>query len=177
MTGGGPEWKTRIYRYMAEDLADGEWHYLEPLLALVGRLVPPGRALRAREADRLRKSRDGARPVSHEDMIRRGARRVVRDEMLGVRPDRPFEIRVNDDGVSQIRMIKLPAAIRGDRRREQYLRAPFDGLADHFKAMGLTYAMSEVQASAHELGFHLTTCPEDCRLVRLAPRPVPTDEE
>lgn len=178
-----PSYQDQIHRYLSEELADGDWHLLEPLVAAASRLVPPGLALRRRERDRLRKKQTTVvKVVSNDEAIRRGSRRVVRDDVLGARPDLPYEIRRNDDGSSDIRMIKLPGVVRGDRAREQALRGTLDGLADHFTAAGLTYAAEQVQLAAHEIGFHLNTCPDGCRLVRVSSRkytPIepPTDEE
>lgn len=166
-----PSFQDQIHRYLAEELADGDWHPLEPILAMTTRLVPPGLALRRRERNRLRKKQtDVVHVVSSEEAIRRGARRVVRDDVLGRRPDRPYDIRINDDGSSDIKMTKLPGVVRGDRLREQQLRGTLDGLADHFTAAGLAYAAEQVQLAAHEVGFHLNSCPSGCRLVRVVTR-------
>ena len=69
-------------------LADGSWHTRDELIAKAGVLIPPGRAMRARDKDLKRlqdKSRaagklPGGKPVrSHDYQIAVGRKRIIVD--------------------------------------------------------------------------------------------------
>lgn len=71
-----------------EVLADGEWRTLDELVRAAGPLVPPGRAARWAEADRVRsnaKTSAALRPrVRPADEIAVGRRDIVRRSMRGL---------------------------------------------------------------------------------------------
>jgi len=65
-------------------LADGEWHSLTELTARAGKHIPPGRAVREREQDRIRqKARNPAAayhydmPITVEAQVATGRRRMI----------------------------------------------------------------------------------------------------
>lgn len=165
------------HRYLYEQLHDEQWHPLEPLLVQMMRWVPPGVAMRRtkgeRQANRKRREQAGT-PISTASpaaswhatdlMLRVGARRVAWD-IVGATKG-PYETKQQADGTALVRLLRTPAVIRGDRNRAEQLRPAFDGLADHFTAVGLPDAAEQIQLTAHEFGFHLRTCPADCSLTR-----------
>ena len=66
---------------LARILADGEWHDVSDVRAELERLVPPGRAYRRGEADRLAKTTAGGPRVrgDFDDAINSGARDIADD--------------------------------------------------------------------------------------------------
>lgn len=64
---------------MAKHIADGRWYSLDEVLGVGARAVPPGRAIQMRERDRARLNTGvgPTRPVTDEQRIATGARRVA----------------------------------------------------------------------------------------------------
>lgn len=94
-----------------ELLADGNWHELEPLLNELAKLVPPGRALRRNENARLKARNQGPAmrtyPRSKDYLIASGARRIVREALLGTNSKTWIE-RETQNGRSVVRLRPRP---------------------------------------------------------------------
>lgn len=91
-------WRSRVH----EILADGEWHVLDEVVRDAMRFVPPGKAYRAAEANRLRQY-SGPRVRGDEtDAIRSGQRQLVTGTLYqGTRTGRLERKRL--DGVDMLR--------------------------------------------------------------------------
>lgn len=171
------------HRYLYEQLRDGDWHPMEPLLRQVARWVPPGIALRRVERERVTqreryvRRRGGdppsrARQAGEDDrrvMIASGQRRIARDLVKAASQNNTkqrsaYEVKKDQDGVYLMRMVALPWVIRGDQARAVLLRPAFDSLAGTLAAHGLPEMVREAQLTAHEFGFHLATCSPNCSL-------------
>jgi hypothetical protein len=80
-------------------LADGEWHSLDELLAKVGHLITPGRAMRRRERDRVLLLRRTPGPPmrpprldrSPEYLLAVGRRAILRDAIKQTTESRVVE--------------------------------------------------------------------------------------
>lgn len=115
---GGPPANPLMMR-LFELIDDGEWHEVEPLLREVGKMIPPGQAIRRAE---LRRRNSGhatplerRRPVSEERQIVSGQRSFARDTINSARTH--VEVKFDEDGVEHIRMLSLPPRVRRDRAR------------------------------------------------------------
>lgn len=167
------------HRRIYELLRDGKWHDLDPIIADVGQLVPPGMAIRRAEESRRGSSQYDSRglkaeevgprkrPRTTEQLIRFGRRAIVYPILSPKHEAGPFERRDLADGRRQVRMVRKSRFIIADELRAEKLRPPFSALAATFAAQGHDYAAEQVQLTAHEYGFHLSSCPADCSLVRL----------
>ena len=68
-------WRIRL----AARLADGEWHDLDELAADAGALIPPGRGLRANEANRARLTPNPrSQPLPVDARVASGRRAIIR---------------------------------------------------------------------------------------------------
>jgi hypothetical protein len=108
---------------LTELLEDGEWHRLDQVIREVGKLIPPGRAVRQAESDRLAAGGPPQRkvPLPVERQIESGRRTIVRS-MLGYAGGRYFEVdprprggvRASPD--TRVRMKEVPASVARDRK-------------------------------------------------------------
>lgn len=171
------------HRYLYEQLADGSWHPMEPLLRQVARWVPPGQALRRVERDRVTQRERyvrgrgvepprRARQVGEDDrrtMIETGQRRIARDlvkaaSQNSTKQRSAYEVKKDANGRYLMRMVTVPWVIRGDQSRAGQLRPAFESLAATLAANRLPAMVRQVQLTAHEFGFHLSTCSPHCSL-------------
>lgn len=110
---GGPPASPLVMK-VCELLDDGEWHDVEWLIREVGKLVPPGQAIRRAELRRKQNARDAPaerqRPYNEDRQIASGRRSFVRDAINSSREH--FET----DG-QRIRMLSLPSRVKRDRAR------------------------------------------------------------
>lgn len=165
-----------LHRRAAELLIDGKWHDRELVYREVGKLVPPGIAMRKmvsirRDSNTRTETKRQRLGISHdptkshrtpggiEDSLRSGSRAVVRDTLYTT----AYETRGN-----QIRLVALPRVVRGDRHRGEVLLPVLNTLADTFNTQALPRAAELVRLVAHDNGLHLTLCPPDCVLGGLA---------
>jgi hypothetical protein len=157
-----------FHRRLHELIGDGQWHDVEPVIRDLTKLVPPGVAIRYNERNRRKAGGAGpeqrVRPIAPEDAIRAGARGLI-NATIGV-TNGSYELRW-DNYTRQVRQVREPRQVATDRRNAERLRPAFNGLAEHFKQLDMDYASEQIQLTAHEFGFHLSSCPPDCSLVRL----------
>lgn len=115
MSGGGPS--SPLTMKVCELLDDREWHRVEEIIREVGKLVPPGQAIRRAELRRKNTSRTPERkqPVSEDRLIKSGRRSFVRDSMGSARPH--VELKFDDEGVEWVRLLSLPPRVARDRAR------------------------------------------------------------
>jgi hypothetical protein len=159
----------QIARRAVEILMDGQWHDEQQVIRDLSRLIPPGVAMRRNERDR-RMSTAGRqapdRPTPSEvpprkyqrapdKLIASGARAILREVFQG----NTYEIK---DG--QIRLKRLPRAVRGDQLRASWLQPILNALAETMHHEKLPVAVEHVRATAHDNGFHLDRCPKGCQL-------------
>jgi len=104
-----------------ELLEDGQWHLLEPVLAEIGKVVPPGKALRFVEQRRAYTTvaEQRIRSVSQERLIAMGRRGIAMGTVNYKR--RYFELtpasRGNrPDDTRMIRMLEVPPSVLRSRR-------------------------------------------------------------
>lgn len=171
------------HRYLYEQLNDGEWHPMEPLLRQVARWVPPGQALRRVERERVTQRERyvrnrgfepprRARQAGEDDrriMIESGQRRIARDLVKAAcqnstKQRSAYEVKKDANGRYLMRMTAVPWVIRGDQARATQLRPAFESLAATLAAHGLPAMVRQAQLTAHEFGFHLSTCSPHCSL-------------
>lgn len=107
---------------LCELLDDREWHKAEDLILELGKLIPPGQAIRRAELRRRLASgqrneapSERARPLSKDRQIAGGRRSYARDAFSGMR--KYTETKFDDEGVEWMRMIELPARVKRDRAR------------------------------------------------------------
>ena len=109
MSGGPPA--NPLTMRACELLDDREWHELEALFRALGKLVPPGKAVRRAERER-KGQRGGTAPServkerSHERLIQFGRRSYARDAINA--SARYFERKTDDERVEWIRMLEVP---------------------------------------------------------------------
>ena len=133
---------------MAADLlTDGEWREYEWMIRELGKLVPPGRAIRRNEQDRSYNSdaRERVRPLSPERAIQAGRRAIVRDALRVSSYEHEER-----DGIRFVRMLRVPPRVARERarRRAHALFDPAqlaDELARGADAHGLLGELSERQ--------------------------------
>ena len=100
---------------LCELLDDRQWHPLEGIIREVGKVIPPGTAVRKAEHDR--KTQPGSpeqRQIQREAhrLVESGKRQLIR-EKLG---ERYWELDVVEE-VQCVRMVELPERVRYERAR------------------------------------------------------------
>lgn len=139
---GGPPANPLVVK-LCELCEDGDWHELEPILREIGKLVPPGKAIRRAESIRQSVANAPAerhQPKPPERLIQYGRRSWARDALGASR--RYFEQKEDADGTRWIRMRELPPRVARDRARAR-AHAHFDPveLADELRAGAVASAL------------------------------------
>lgn len=130
-----------LARRADELLGDGEWHNYEATMRALIRLVPPGRAMRQNEHDRIGSGYGMGPPARKQprdtgDMITSGARTIVRQFLESV----AFEAtppKMPRDPERQIRQLGRHRALTGDPYRQQRdrLEVQLETARDQIKAL------------------------------------------
>lgn len=147
----------QIHRRAVEILDGGGWHDMEDVIADLSRLVPPGRAIRRNERDR---AASGGPPTRHnplpvEEMIRSGARSIVRELIRKQRHRAP----VYETEHGKVRLVGLPRNVTSDRKNGEILLPALERL---YSETPRTFR--HLQTLAHDYGLHMANCPKGCRL-------------
>ena len=115
-----PEKMSAWGRYFLEQLHDGKWHKLEPLMYEAGLQVPPGRAFRRGETERLTKLLgDGTRKRGdYWNSVNTGRRRYIKRFIEGdaLRQQQRIEYKWVDD-VKYVRLTNYAMKEVGKRRQ------------------------------------------------------------
>jgi hypothetical protein len=100
-----------------EVLDDREWHNEEEVIREVGKVIPPGQAIRRNElrrANQRGKKEERQRPLSEERRITAGRRDFVRDALTA--SAKYHEVKVVD-GQRWVRATGIPPRVARDRAR------------------------------------------------------------
>lgn len=149
-----PKQANELLMRVCELLDDHEWHDYESVVRELGKLIPPGVAIRRNELDRSQQSEGRPRHMrtSEERQIQSGKRGITRDAMRS----RYFE-RKSDGARVMVRLVRLPDSVARSRARQA--RETFDprrvcdelarGALDHRVMSALTIV--QLRALAREL--------------------------
>jgi len=116
---GGPP-ASPILTRAVELTEDGQWHNMEKLLRELAKMVPPGRAMRRAESNRLNVGGPPQRATGEvERILKTGRRSIVRDF---VRPpwfelDPPVAVSGRVDPDRKVRLVQVPKRMIRDRGR------------------------------------------------------------
>lgn len=157
--------RSALNRRAYETMVDGRLHSFDELLADLGRLVPPGVAIRRNERNiNLNRQTRGSditgpstRPTTTDARIASGRRSFVRELLTG-------SVSFVQEGGDKWRLESMPSHVKSDMLRAEILRPPFDALVSTFDANDDSFAVEQVRLQAHEHGFHLSSCPKGCEL-------------
>lgn len=181
----GAELILQVHRRAYEYAGDGEWHDFEDVLREVGKVVPPGIAMRSVEYARMRNAiRTAAtttgrnRTIAQEgrvkkrdpqDLVRQGARALTRRLFQVTKANKHSVAWEIEDG--KFRYRRLPRQLITDQARAAVIKPVLDDLAEVLIADGDKAAIKRLRESAHANGFHLKRCPKDDTLA-----PLPAEE-
>lgn len=119
-TVGGPP-ASPVQLKLVEVLEDREWHDVEKVIREVGKIIPPGQAVRRAEVRRKGATKpnrevpaERKRPLSEDRLIASGRRSYARDAFHGTRKYLEFK---REDGVEWVRLLEIPGRVARDRAR------------------------------------------------------------